>query len=133
LQYETYTGFEKEVKNFLDFFRPKIDEYEELLTTNRIWVERTKNVGTISAEDCIALGVNWPVLRASGVKWDLRKAQPYANYKNFDFEIPIGQNGDTYDRYLVRMAEMRPNPCASSSRRLARCLKGPIMAKVPKS
>src|SRR6202522_1459636 len=107
LQYETYTGFEKEVKNFLSFFKPKIDEYEELLTTNRIWVERTKNVGKISAEDCIALGVTGPVLRASGVKWDLRKAQPYANYKNFDFDIPIGENGYTYRRDLVRMAEMR--------------------------
>jgi NADH:ubiquinone oxidoreductase subunit D len=79
-QYETYEGFEKDVKKFLTFVAPKIDEYEELLTTNRIWVERTKNVGTISAKDCIALGVTGPVLRASGVKWDLRKAQPYANY-----------------------------------------------------
>jgi NADH-quinone oxidoreductase subunit D len=131
LQYETYTGFEKEVKNFLSFFRPKIDEYEELLTTNRIWVERTKNVGAISAEDCIALGVTGPVLRASGVKWDLRKAQPYANYKNFDFEIPVGTNGDTYDRYLVRMAEMR-----QSVRIIEQAVdalpEGPIMAKVPK-
>ena len=110
---------------------PKIDEYEELLTTNRIWVERTKNVGAISAEDCIALGVTGPVLRASGIKWDLRKAQPYANYKNFDFEIPVGTNGDTYDRYLVRMAEMR-----QSVRIIEQAVdalpEGPIMAKVPK-
>src|SRR5271154_3905934 len=131
LQYETYAGFEKEVKNFLDFFRPKIDEYEKLLTTNRIWVERTKNVGTISAKDCIALGVTGPVLRASGVKWDLRKAQPYANYKNFDFEVPTGQNGDTYDRYLVRMAEFR-----QSLRIIQQAVdglpEGPVMAKVPK-
>ena len=105
--YETYEGFEKDVLNFVDFVTPKIDEYEELLTTNRIWVERTKNVGVISAKDCIALGVSGPVLRASGVKWDLRKAQPYAAYSEFDFEIPTGQNGDTYDRYIVRMAEMR--------------------------
>jgi NADH-quinone oxidoreductase subunit D len=119
------------VKNFLTFFRPKIDEYEELLTTNRIWVERTRNVGVISAADCIAFGVTGPVLRASGVKWDLRKAQPYANYKNFDFEIPIGENGDTYDRYLVRMAEMR-----QSVRIIEQAVdalpEGPIMAKVPK-
>ncbi|MGB6812616.1 MAG: NADH-quinone oxidoreductase subunit D, partial [Candidatus Sulfotelmatobacter sp.] len=131
LQYETYTGFEKEVTNFLNFFRPKIDEYEELLTTNRIWVERTKNVGTISAEDCIALGVTGPVLRASGVKWDLRKAQPYANYKNFDFEIPIGENGDTYDRYLVRMAEMRQS-VRIIQQAVEALPEGPIMAKVPK-
>jgi len=105
--YETYEGFEREVKKFLDFVTPKIDEYEELLTTNRIWIERTKDVGKISAKECIALGVTGPVLRASGVKWDLRKAQPYAAYADFDFEIPVGQNGDTYDRYMVRMQEMR--------------------------
>ncbi len=130
-QYETYEGFEKDVKKFLAFVAPKIDEYEELLTTNRIWVERTRNVGTISAKDCIALGVTGPVLRASGVKWDLRKAQPYANYKLFDFDIPTGQNGDTYDRYLVRMAEMR-----QSLRIIQQAVdgipEGPIMAKVSK-
>jgi NADH-quinone oxidoreductase subunit D len=130
-QYETYEGFEKDVKKFLTFVAPKIDEYEELLTTNRIWVERTKKVGTISAKDCIALGVTGPVLRASGVKWDLRKAQPYAAYKQFDFEIPTGQNGDTYDRYLVRMAEMR-----QSLRIIQQAVdaipEGPIMAKVSK-
>jgi len=130
-QYETYDGFEKDVKKFVAFVAPKIDEYEELLTTNRIWVERTKNVGTISAKDCIALGVTGPVLRASGVKWDLRKAQPYAVYKQFQFEVPTGQNGDTYDRYLVRMAEMR-----QSLRIIQQAVdgipEGPIMAKVPK-
>src|SRR6266568_4411958 len=130
-QYETYEGFEKDVKKFLTFVAPKIDEYEELLTTNRIWVERTKKVGTISAKDCVALGVTGPVLRASGVKWDLRKAQPYAAYKQFDFDIPIGQNGDTYDRYLVRMAEMR-----QSLRIIQQAVdalpEGPVMAKVPK-
>jgi NADH-quinone oxidoreductase subunit D len=130
-QYETYSGFEKDVKKFLHFAAPKIDEYEELLTTNRIWVERTTKVGVISAKDAIALGVTGPVLRASGVKWDLRKAQPYAAYAEFDFEIPTGQNGDTYDRYLVRMAEMR-----QSMRILRQAVEGipegPIMAKVPK-
>jgi NADH-quinone oxidoreductase subunit D len=130
-QYETYQGFEKDVKKFLAFVAPKIDEYEELLTTNRIWAERTKNVGNISAKDCIALGVTGPVLRASGVKWDVRKAQPYAAYKQFDFEIPTGQNGDTYDRYLVRMAEMR-----QSLRIIQQAVdgipEGPIMAKVSK-
>ena len=129
--YETYEGFEKDVKKFLTFVAPKIDEYEELLTTNRIWVERTKNVGTISAKDCIALGVTGPVLRASGVKWDLRKAQPYANYKQFDFEIPIGQNGDTYDRYLVRMAEMRQS-LRIIQQAVGGIPEGPIMAKVSK-
>jgi len=130
-QYETYAGFEKDVKNFLTFFAPKIDEYEALLTTNRIWLERTKNVGVISGPDCIALGVTGPVLRASGVKWDVRKAQPYANYSKFDFEIPVGTNGDTYDRYLVRMQEMR-----QSMRIVEQAVngipEGPIMGKVPK-
>ena len=130
-QYETYEGFEKDVTKFLTFVAPKIDEYEELLTTNRIWVERTKNVGTISAKDCIALGVTGPVLRASGVKWDLRKAQPYAAYKEFDFDIPTGQNGDTYDRYLVRIAEMRQS-LRIIQQAVDKIPEGPIMAKVSK-
>jgi len=130
-QYETYDGFEEEVKRFCDFFTPKIAEYEELLTTNRIWVERTKNVGVISGAECIALGVTGPVLRASGVKWDIRKAQPYAAYKEFEFEIPTGQNGDTYDRYLVRIAEMRQS-LRIIRQAVAGLPEGPIMAKVPK-
>src|SRR5262245_19340710 len=129
--YETYDGFERDVKKFVDFVRPKIDEYEELLTTNRIWVERTKGVGFISPKDCIALGVTGPLLRASGVKWDIRKAQPYANYKEFDFEIPTGQNGDTYDRYLVRLAEIRQS-LRIIRQSVQRIPEGPIMAKVPK-
>src|SRR5215813_6312548 len=131
LQYEAYDGFEKDVKTFCSFVKPKIDEYEELLTTNRIWLERTKGVGVISGKDCIALGVTGPVLRASGVKWDIRKAQPYANYKNFEFDIPTGENGDTYDRYLVRMVEMRQS-LRIIEQAVAGIPEGPIMAKVPK-
>jgi NADH-quinone oxidoreductase subunit D len=130
-QYETYEGFERDVKKFCDFVQPKIDEYEELLTTNRIWVERTKGVGVISAADCKALGVTGPVLRASGVKWDIRKAQPYANYSEFDFEIPTREAGDTYDRYMVRMAEMRQS-LRIIRQAVERIPEGPIMAKVPK-
>ncbi len=130
-QYEAYDGFEQDVKKFCAFVEPKIDEVEELLTTNRIWVERTKGVGILNGKDCIALGVTGPVLRASGVKWDLRKAQPYSSYDKFDFEIPTGQNGDTYDRYLVRIAELR-----QSLRIIRQAVEGlpagPIMAKVPK-
>lgn len=130
-QYETYDGFEPDVKKFLDFVTPKIDEYEELLTTNRIWVERTRGVGVISGKDCIDLGVTGPVLRASGVKWDIRKAKPYAAYSQFQFEIPTGQHGDTYDRYLVRIAELR-----QSLRIIRQAVEGipegPIMAKIPK-
>ncbi len=130
-QYETYEGFEKECLAFCDFVLPKIDEYETLLSTNRIWVERTKKVGLISGKDAIALGVTGPVLRASGVRWDLRKAQPYSAYDKFDFEIPIGLNGDTYDRYIVRIQEMR-----QSVRIIRQAVEGlptgPIMAKIPK-
>jgi NADH-quinone oxidoreductase subunit D len=130
-QYETYDGFEQEVKAFCDFVTPKIEEYEALLSGNRIWIERTRNVGILNGEDCIALGVTGPVLRASGVKWDLRKAQPYSSYEKFDFDIPVGTNGDTYDRYLVRIAEMK-----QSVRIIRQAVEGipegPIMAKVPK-
>src|SRR5262249_48195827 len=130
-QYETYDGFEQDVTKFLKFVTPKIDEYEELLTTNRIWVERTRGVGFLSGNDCIALGVTGPVLRASGVKWDLRKAQPYAAYSDFDFEIPVGQHGDTYDRYIVRMQEMRQS-LRIIEQAVGKIPSGPIMAKVPK-
>ena len=130
-QYETYDGFEKEVKRFCDFVEPKIGEYEALLTTNRIWVERTKGIGILNGDDCKALGVTGPVLRAAGVKWDLRKAQPYEAYSKFDFDIPVGEHGDTYDRYLVRMREMY-----QSLRIIRQAVdnipEGPIMAKVAK-
>jgi NADH-quinone oxidoreductase subunit D len=130
-QYETYDGFEQDVNNFVKFVTPKIDEYEELLTTNRIWVERTKGVGLLSGKDCIDLGVTGPVLRASGVKWDLRKAQPYSMYEKFDFEIPTGENGDTYDRYLVRIAELRQS-LRIIDQAVNSIPQGPIMAKVAK-
>jgi len=130
-QYEAYEGFEKVCLAFCDFLLPKIDEYETLLSTNRIWVERTKGVGYISEKDAIALGVTGPVLRASGVRWDLRKAQPYSAYDKFDFDIPIGLNGDTYDRYIVRIQEMRQS--VRIIRQAVEVLPtGPIMAKIPK-
>jgi NADH-quinone oxidoreductase subunit D len=130
-QYEVYEGFQKEVLDYCDFVLPKIDEYEELLTTNRIWVERTKGVGVLTGAECIELGATGPVLRGSGVKWDLRKAQPYAAYSKFEFDIPIGKNGDTYDRYLVRIEEMRQS--VRILRQAASSIpEGPITAKVPK-
>jgi len=129
--YEAYEGMDQDVVSYCNFLEPKIDEYEQLLTTNRIWVERTRNVGVISGAECIALGVTGPVLRASGVKWDLRKAQPYSSYDKFDFEIPTGRNGDTYDRYLVRIAEMRQS-VRIIRQAVAGLPEGPIMAKVPK-
>ena len=131
LQYETYDGFEQDVKRFCDDFAHRIDEYETLLTENRIWVGRTKGVGILSAADAIALGVTGPVLRASGVKWDLRKAMPYAAYDLYKFEIPTRETGDTYDRYVVRMEEMRQSRliCLQAIENIPT---GPIMARIGK-
>jgi NADH-quinone oxidoreductase subunit D len=131
LLYETYEGFEQEVIQFCDMFLPKVDEYEELLTNNRIWVGRLKDVGILSAEECKEFGVTGPVLRAAGVKWDLRKEQPYSGYEKYDFEIPIRQNGDTYDRYVVRMEEMRQS-VRIMRQAVAAIPEGPVMGKVGK-
>lgn len=131
LQYETYEGFEKECLDFCDLFEKKIDEYEELLTGNRIWKQRLTGVGVLTAEDCKEYGVTGPMLRAAGVKWDLRKAQPYSGYEKYDFEIPTRENGDTYDRYMVRMQEMRQS-ARIVRQAVADIPPGPIMAKVGK-
>ena len=131
LQYETYDGFEKDVLDFCDVFLPKADEYEELLTGNRIWVDRMRNVGLLNATDCKAFGVTGPLLRAAGEKWDLRKAQPYSGYEKYDFEIPTGDRGDNFDRYIVRMEEMRQS-VRIMRQAVASIPAGPIMAKVPK-
>ena len=131
LQYETYDGFEQDVAAFCDMFGAKADEYEELLTSNRIWINRLKGVGVLSAEDCKQYGVTGPMLRAAGVQWDIRKAQPYSGYEQYDFEIPVCRNADTYDRYLVRMREMRQS-VRIIRQGLEKLSEGPIMAKVPK-
>jgi NADH-quinone oxidoreductase subunit D len=131
LEYETYEGFERDVKAFCDMFPPKVDQYEELLTGNRIWLGRLTNVGVLTADECKEYGVTGPVLRAAGVKWDVRKAQPYSGYDKYDFEIPTRQNGDTYDRYMVRMQEMRQS--VRIVRQAVESIpEGPIMGKVPK-
>ncbi|MGA2610228.1 MAG: NADH-quinone oxidoreductase subunit D [Terriglobia bacterium] len=131
LQYDLYDGFEQDCLKFCDYLPPKIDEYEQLLTKNRIWINRTRGVGVLSAEDAVAYGVTGPVLRGSGVKWDIRKAQPYEAYDKVEFEVPTGAHGDTYDRYLVRMQEMR-----QSVRIIRQCVErlapGPIFGKVGK-
>lgn len=100
-------GIEGEIRRFLREFPSRVDEYERLLTENIIWLKRTRDVGVISAEEAINYGVTGPVLRGSGVEWDLRKALPYSGYEDFQFDIPTGENGDVYDRYLVRLEEMR--------------------------
>jgi NADH-quinone oxidoreductase subunit D len=96
-----------ELRKFLKIFPGRVDEYETLLTRNKIWLKRTQDVGTISARDAVDLGVTGPNLRASGVEYDVRKAFPYSGYEQYDFEVPIGSVGDAYDRYLVRIEEMR--------------------------
>ena len=95
------------IESFTQEFPKRIDEYETLLTENRIWKQRTVNIGVISPEKALAWGMTGCMLRGSGVEWDLRKKQPYAAYDRVDFDIPVGVNGDCYDRYLVRVAEMR--------------------------
>jgi NADH-quinone oxidoreductase subunit D len=100
-------SFHEAVKAFLDEFPGRIDEYERLLTKNQVWLKRTKGVGFISREDHIQYGLVGPMARAIGVPYDVRKQFPYLGYETYDFEIPLQQNGDVYDRYLVRVAEMR--------------------------
>src|SRR5207244_12982477 len=99
------------LRDFIDDFTRRfptyVDEYETLRTENRIWKQRTVGIGVVTAERALALGFTGPMLRGSGVPWDLRKKQPYEVYDRMDFDIPIGTNGDCYDRYLVRVQEMR--------------------------
>ena len=95
------------IEDFTKRFPTYIDEYETLLTDNRIWKQRTVGVGVVSPERALALGFTGPMLRGSGIEWDLRKKQPYEVYADLDFDIPVGVNGDCYDRYLVRMEEFR--------------------------
>ncbi len=115
---------------FTDDFPKKVDEYEELLTTNRIWKQRTVGIGVISPEQAQAWGMTGAMIRGSGIAWDLRKKQPYAKYAEMDFDIPVGVNGDCYDRYLVRVEEMR-----QANRIIKQCVKwlranpGPVMVE----
>ena len=95
------------IATFTEHFPTRVDEYETLLTDNRIWKQRTVGIGVVEPERAIALGFTGPMLRGSGVEWDLRRKQPYEVYEQLDFAIPIGTNGDCYDRYLVRVEEMR--------------------------
>jgi NADH-quinone oxidoreductase subunit D len=95
------------IEDFTDRFPACVDEYETLLTDNRIWKQRTVNIGVVSPERAVALGFTGPMLRGSGVAWDLRKKQPYEVYDEMDFDIPVGVTGDCYDRYLVRIEELR--------------------------
>jgi NADH-quinone oxidoreductase subunit D len=97
----------RDLERWLEEFPKKLDELEGLLTGNRIWHDRNRGVGVLAPEQAVALSLTGPNLRGSGVEWDLRKARPYAGYQDYDFEVPVGTVGDCYDRYLVRMEEMR--------------------------
>lgn len=116
------------IDDFADRFPALVDEYETLLTDNRIWKQRTVDIAVVSAERALQLGFTGPMLRGSGVEWDLRKKQPYEVYDKLDFDIPVGRNGDCYDRYLVRIEEMR-----QSTRIIKQCVDwlrknpGPVM------
>jgi len=118
------------LRKFLKDFPSKIDEYDALLLNNRIWMARTQNVAVITATDAINFGLTGPPLRGSGVYYDVRKAEPYAAYDKVEWEVPLGKNGDTYDRYRVRMQEMK-----QSARIIEQCLdqlpEGPVLADVP--
>ncbi len=125
------TGWDVKVREFCKVMDEKIPEYEELLTNNRIWLERTRNIGVISAADAIGLGLCGPPLRGSGVYRDVRKDEPYAAYDELEFDVPLGTRGDTYDRYLIRLEEFR-----QSIRLIRQALdglpEGPVMGKVPR-
>lgn len=118
------------IQQFADDFDSKVDDYETLLTDNRIWKQRTVGIGVVSPERALQLGFTGPMLRGSGIEWDLRKHQPYAKYADVDFDIVVGVNGDCYDRYLVRVEEMR-----QSNRIIKQCVQwlqdneGPVMPK----
>ncbi len=112
-------GFFPECRKFVEWMPSAIDQYETLLTNQKIWLERTRGLGLLSAEDAIALGQSGPVLRASGVDWDLRRAEPYLAYPELDFDVPVYHGGDVYDRYRVRVDEMR-----ESVRIIEQCLEG---------
>ena len=100
-------GWLDQLQRFIDVMPGRLDDFESMLTDNPIWHQRLKGVGVISAKDAIEAGVTGPVLRASGVNYDVRKAFPYCGYENYDFNVPVGANGDCYDRYRLRVAEMR--------------------------
>ena len=116
------------IEAFTERFDDRVDEYETLLTENRIWKQRTVDIGIVSPERAKQLGFTGPMLRGSGINWDLRKQQPYEVYDQLDFDIPVGTNGDSYDRYLVRVEEMR-----QSNRIIKQCVEwlrnnpGPVM------
>ena len=130
LALEPPIGLLERIRKFLGYFPDRLEEYEELLTRNRIWVGRTKGVGIISADDALDLGVSGPALRASGVDWDLRRDHPYSSYEKFSFQVPVRTEGDVYARYLLRLAEMRES-MKIVQQALDGLPEGPVIATMP--
>jgi len=124
-------GFEKRVRSFVASFPARLDEYEDLLTSNPIWIQRTKGVGVIKPEDAVDLGLSGPSLRACGIPWDIRKSHPYSGYEQYAFEVSRATHGDAYDRYLCRIFEMRQS-VAIVRQTLERLPDGPIAVQDPK-
>ncbi|MCH7691042.1 MAG: NADH dehydrogenase (quinone) subunit D [candidate division Zixibacteria bacterium] len=122
--------FEKKVRNIIKTIREKMKDYDKLLTENPIFIMRTKGVAVISAEDAINYCLSGPMLRGCGVNYDVRKANPYSGYENFDFDVPLGKNGDAYDRYLIRMEEMRQS-LKIAEQAIDGMPEGPYRAHVP--
>ncbi|MBK5273716.1 MAG: NADH dehydrogenase (quinone) subunit D [Desulfuromonadales bacterium] len=122
--------FVKKVSDFIDVMPGYLDQYEGLLTTNPIWLKRTVGNGVISAEDAIDFGITGPALRGSGVDWDLRRDNPYSGYEKYQFKVPVGENCDTFDRYKVRLIEMR-EACKIVRQGLDRLKPGPVLADYP--
>ena len=132
LALEPPLGFFEKVKKFLDTFSEKVDEYENLLTGNRIFIDRLKGVAQISAEDALAIGLSGPALRASGVDFDHRRDLPYCGYENFKFKVPVSQDGDVWARYVCRVQELRQSReiCVQALEGMPQ--EGPIKADAPK-
>lgn len=130
VRYDLPDGFEEKCRDFIKYFPPKIDEYEKLITDNEIFLSRTLGIGVISPDEAFSYGLSGTNLRASGVKWDLRRVEGYSAYPQFDFEVPVGQWGDAFDRYKVRIEEMR-----QSVRIIEQALDslpgGPVNVKLP--
>ena len=123
-------GFVKKVSDFIDVMPGYLDQYEGLLTTNPIWLKRTVGNGVISAEDAIEIGLTGPALRGSGVDWDLRRDDSYGGYDKYQFKVPVGEKCDTFDRYKVRLIEMRES-CKIVRQGLDRLKPGPVLADCP--
>lgn len=136
VSHDLHPDFLRKTQEFITYFRPKVKELNDLFTGNKIFIDRTANIGILPAETAINYGVSGPSLRGSGLKWDIRKNDPYANYDKFDFDIPVGQGlvgtvGDSWDRYYVRVLEIEES-CKIIEQALAGIPEGDVTSAIPK-